>query len=129
MAVTVTLAGVVLKGAQQPLPVPVAIGEGPPDEVHITQDSPTQGARRIPVLRRYHESWDDIEFDCTLTNLTDFGTLQTAYKTNHHQTVAYTYGGTTWTCAWYAGGFKPVRFNWDTSYFKVHIKLRVLGSA
>lgn len=128
MAVTVTLAGVVLTGAQQPLPVPIAIGEGPPDEIHITQDSPTQGARRIPVLRPYHESWDDIEFDCTVTNITDFNTLAASYRAKQ-TVVTYVYSGTTWTCAWYAGGFKPVRFNWDVNYFKVHIKLRVLGSA
>jgi len=125
VAVTVTLAGVTLSGAQQPLPIPVPLGDGPPDEEHITRDSASEGARLVGVARRYHESWDEILINCTVTSDADYQTLEDSYR-NRHLTVVYTYGGHSWTCRWPQGGLKVVRFNWSLHHYTLQIKLKVL---
>jgi len=126
MAVTVTLAGVALSGAQQPLPVPVPLGAGPPVEQHITRESSSEGPRRVLVPRRYHTSWDDIEFTCVVTSDANLSTIETAYR-NRHSTVAYVYGGVTWTCAWAQGGLEVTRFNISLTHYTLRIKLHVLA--
>lgn len=124
MAVQVTLAGVVLKGAQQPLPIPVPSGQGPPLQTFVTRESASEGARRVTVAARYHLSWDDILINFTVNNDTDFNTLDTSWRAKH-STVAYIYGGTTWTCAWES--FEVTRFNISLNHYTIRAKLRVLA--
>ena len=125
-AVSVTLAGVTLSGAQQPLPIPVPLGEGPPDQEFITRESASEGPRRVATPIRYHVSWDDIDINCTVTNDTDLATLETSYR-NRHSTLAYVYNGTTWTCRWPQGGLQVVRFNISLHHYTLRIKLKVLS--
>ena len=128
MATTATLAGVTLTGAQQPLPIPLPLGDGPPVEQHITRESASQGARRVSVPRRYHESWDDIEINCVITTDADMDTLETSYRARQ-TVVSYVYAGTTWSCLWAQGGLKVTRFNISLTHYRCVIKLHVLGSA
>lgn len=128
MATTVTLAGVSLTAAQQPLPVPVPLGAGPAIEQHITRESASQGARRVSVPRRYHESWDDIEFTCAITSDADMTTLLTSYRARQTP-VTYIYGATTWTCLWAQGGLQVTRFNFSLTHYRITVRLHVLGSA
>lgn len=125
-AVTVTLAGVALSGAQQPLPVPVPLGAGPPVEQYITRESESTGPRRQFRAVRYDTSWDDIEFTCVVTTDAALSTIETAYR-NRHSTVAYVYGGVTWTCLWAQGGLEVERFNISLTHYRLRIKLHVLA--
>lgn len=124
MAVQVTLAGVVLKGAQQPLPVPVPSGSGPPLQTFITRESASEGARRVTVAARYHLSWDDIVLTFTVNNDADFATLDASWRAKQ-TAVSYVYSGTTWTCLWES--FEVTRFNISLSHYTIRAKLRVLA--
>lgn len=124
MAVQVTLAGVVLKGAQQPLPIPVPLGAGPQPEQHVTMESASEGPRRVLVPVRYHVSWDDIRISFTVNNDTDFATLETSWR-NKHTPVSYVYNGTTWTCAW--AEFEVTRFNISLTHYTCRALLHVLA--
>lgn len=123
----VTLAGVSLTRAQAPLPYPQPFGKVPREEF-TTRDSSTEGARRVWVPHRFHQSFKDIEFNCTITDTDDFDTLNTSFE-NAHNTVTLIVGGTTYTCLWAEDGFQPERVNINTDYRRVRIKLHVLASA
>lgn len=126
MAVQVTLAGVTLKGAQQPLPIPVPLGAGPPVEQYITRESASTGPRRQFRAVRYDTSWDDIEINCVVNSDADLATIETAYR-NRHNTVAYIYGGVTYTCLWAQGGLQVERFTFSLVHYRLRIKLHVLA--